>query len=105
MPESAKKRVEVRAFGHISRVFEKRGFPVPLLFDVDEPIMGTALARKLELPRGKIEVIIVTGYVQSLSHVIQPEDRLAFVPWGNAQSLPDSSLIYPQKQRMIAAGT
>jgi hypothetical protein len=46
MPESAKKRVEVRAFGHISRVFEKRGFPVPLLFYVDEPIMGTAMARK-----------------------------------------------------------
>jgi hypothetical protein len=55
MPESANKPVEVRSFGHISRVFEKRGFPVPLLFDIDEPIMGTALARKLELPGEKLK--------------------------------------------------
>lgn len=82
MKDSAKKTLEIRAFGHLSGMFEKRGLPVPLLLDIEGPITGTALAQKLEIPRGEIEVIIVNGYTQSLSYSIQPGDRVAFVPWG-----------------------
>jgi hypothetical protein len=82
MTDSAKKTLEVRAFGHLSGLFEKRGLSVPLLLDIDQPMTGTALAQKLEIPREEIEVIIVNGYTQSLSYSIQPGDRVAFVPWG-----------------------
>ena len=82
MTDSQQKKLEVRAFGHLSGIFEKRGFPAPLLLDIDEPITGTGLAQKLEIPCEEIEVIIVNGYTQSLSYVIQPGDRVAFVPWG-----------------------
>jgi hypothetical protein len=71
------KTIEVRAFGSLSTKW-----PIPLILDMREPITGTALAAKLEIPREEIEVIIVNGTAESLSHSIQPGDRVAFVPWG-----------------------
>ncbi len=82
MPERNRKTIEIRAFGHLAGMFRKKRRPAPLLLDFEEPITGAALAEKLEIPRGEIEVIIVNGFVQSLNYSIQPGDRVAFVPWG-----------------------
>jgi Mut7-C ubiquitin len=82
MPERSIKSIEVRAFGRISGLMDNKSRAVPFILDLREPITGTALADKLEIPREEIEVIIVNGTTESLSYSIQPGDRVAFVPWG-----------------------
>lgn len=82
MMKRNRKTIEIRAFGHLAEMFRKKRRSAPLLLDFEEPITGAALAEKLEIPRGEIEVIIVNGFVQSLSYSVQPGDRVAFVPWG-----------------------
>lgn len=82
MPESNRKTIEIRAFGHLTEMFTKKNLPIPFLMDIEAPIIGADLAGKLAIPRDEIEVIIVNGVVQSLRYPIQPGDRVAFVPPG-----------------------
>ncbi len=82
MTEQNRKAVEVRAFGRLSGIARKKKWPDPLRLDLRQPTTGEKLADKLEIPREEIEVIIVNGVTQSLSHAIKPGDRVAFVPWG-----------------------
>ncbi len=82
MSEPNGKTIEIRSFGRLSDIVQKKRLPTPLFLDLEEPITGNALAQKLEIPRDEIEVIIVNGVTQSLSYSIQPGDRVAFVPWG-----------------------
>jgi hypothetical protein len=82
MAERNMQTIEVRAFGGLSGVMNKNGRTVPFILNQQEPITGTALAEKLEIPGEEIEVIIVNGKAESLSSTIQPGDRVAFVPWG-----------------------
>jgi len=82
MPTLEKKTIEIRVFGRLTEIFTKKNLPIPFIVDAEEPISGTVLARKLEIPRNEIEVIIVNGVVQTLSYSIQPGDRVAFVPPG-----------------------
>ncbi len=82
MPTLERKTIEVRVFGRLAEIITKKNLPIPFTVDVEEPISGAELAKKLEIPRNEIEVIIVNGVVQALSHSIQPGDRVAFVPPG-----------------------
>jgi molybdopterin converting factor small subunit len=82
MPEPREKSIEVRVFGRLTELFEKRNRSIPFIMDIEEPITGADLAKKLEITRDAIEVIIVNGTVQALNHSIQPGDRVAFVPPG-----------------------
>jgi molybdopterin converting factor small subunit len=77
-----KKTIEVRVFGRLTEIFTQKNLPIPFLVDIEEPIIGADLARKLEIPRNEIEIIIVNGVVQALSYSIRPGDRVAFVPPG-----------------------
>lgn len=82
MTEQNKKTIEVRGFLHLDAIFRKRYGTIPLILDLDEPITGTALAEKLEIPLDQIEVIFVNGFVQALDFIINPGDRIAFLPPG-----------------------
>ena len=82
MPEPGKNTIEVRVFGGLTGIFEKKNRPIPFIMDLGEPITGIDLAKKMNIPRDAIEVIIVNGTVQALNHAIQPGDRVAFVPPG-----------------------
>ena len=77
-----KTTIEVRGFLQLDRLFKKRNWPVPLLIDLEKPITGIALAEKLEIPTDEVEILFVNGSAQSLHCVIQPGDRVAFVPPG-----------------------
>ena len=77
-----KKAIEVRGFLQLDQVFKKRNWPVPLLIDLEKPITGIELAEKLEIPIDEIEIIFVNGFAQALHCIIQPGDRVAFVPPG-----------------------
>jgi len=82
MPGSEKEATEVRVFGRLTDLFEKRNHPISFTMVLDTAITGSDLAMKLGIPSGEIEVIIVNGVVQALQYTIQPGDRVAFVPPG-----------------------
>jgi hypothetical protein len=81
MPEQDRKTIEVRGFLHLDTVFRKKG-KIPFIMDLECPITGVELAEKLEIPTQEIEVIFVNGFVQELNHMINPGDRMAFLPPG-----------------------
>lgn len=74
--------IEVRGFLHLDSIVRKVQGKMPLLLALDEPATGRNLAEKLEIPIDEIEVIFVNGFVQDLDFVINPGDRVAFLPPG-----------------------
>ncbi|CQR74767.1 hypothetical protein SOV_07950 [Sporomusa ovata DSM 2662] len=82
MCEQEKKTIEVRAFIQLSAIFKKKNWPTPLILELEEPISGTELAEKLEIPLNEIEIIFINGLAKSMNDLIQAGDRVAFVPPG-----------------------
>jgi len=82
MPEHAGRTIEVRGFLHLYKVFKEKNWSTPLIIDLEEPTTGTLLAEKLAIPLDEIEIVFVNGFAQSLDYLIQPGDRVAFVPPG-----------------------
>lgn len=82
MPEQTGKSIEVRGFLQLDKLFKDRNWPVPLIFELQEPVSGAELAVRLEIPLDEVEIIFVNGFAQSPDYVIQPGDRVAFVPPG-----------------------
>lgn len=74
--------IEVRGFGDLKKLFEERKWPFPLMVDLNEKISGLELAKKLDIPVEKIEIVFVNGKVQALNYPVKPGDRVAFVPPG-----------------------
>lgn len=75
-------KVEVRGFGDLKKLFDERGWPFPLLVDLPGETTAAALAEKLDIPPGKIEIIFVNGCARNINHPVGPGDRVAFVPPG-----------------------
>jgi hypothetical protein len=82
LSEKIGKTIEVRGFLHLNKVFKDKNWPSPLIIDLEEPITGTALAEKLEIPIDEIEIIFINGLAQAVKSLIQPGDRVAFLPPG-----------------------
>lgn len=73
----------VRMFGALHTIRRERGLEPTV--EVSIPPGGCTacdLAQQLDLPREKIEAVFVNHLVYGLDHVIQPGDRVAFVPTG-----------------------
>ncbi len=75
-------KIEVRAFGDLKKLFEQRGWGFPLMVDQEGEISAADLAQKLDLPKEKIEIVFLNGKTQRLDCLINPGDRVAFVPPG-----------------------
>jgi len=82
MSDERKKTIEIRGFLQLDAFIKKNFGGMPLILDLDEPISGVDLANKLNIPLEDIEVIFVNGFVQALDFMIQPGDRMAFLPPG-----------------------
>jgi len=82
MSEQEKKTIEIRGFLQLDEMFRKRNWPRPLIMEIEEPITGEDLAEKLGIPLDQIEILFVNGFTQNLDYVINPGDRMAFVPPG-----------------------
>ncbi len=82
MMEKEKKSIEIRGFLHLDKMFRKKHGAIPLIYNLENPITGMELAKRLEIPPHEIEVIFVNGFVQALDYSIQPGDRVAFLPPG-----------------------
>jgi len=77
-----KQRIEIRGFLQLDAFLRKKFGSMPFYIDREAPISGTELAIELDIPRKDIEVIFVNGFVQDLDYIIQPGDRMAFLPPG-----------------------
>ena len=82
MKEDTNNLLEIRGFLHLNSVLRKKYGSMPFYIDQDKPITGFDLATRLEIAHQEIEVIFVNGFVQALDFVIQPGDRVAFLPPG-----------------------
>lgn len=82
MVEKGKKNIEVRGFLHLDEHLRRKYGSMPVIMDLDQPIIGTELAEKMGVSWEEVEVIFVNGFVQALDYVIEPGDRVAFLPPG-----------------------
>ncbi len=82
MLAAAGNEVEVRAFSFLKELFDRRGWSSPLRVAVEGECTAAQLAEKLALPRKSIETVFINGMAGSLDRVVQPGDRVAFVPPG-----------------------
>lgn len=80
--EGTNKRLEIRGFMQLNSYLKKRYGSMPIFLEIDNPISGLELSKQLEIKREDIEVIFVNGFVQQLDYMIQPGDRVAFLPPG-----------------------
>jgi len=82
LAEQNKNTIEVRGFLHLYAFLRKNHGTSPLILEIEKPVTGRDLAKKLDIPFDEIEVIFVNGFVQALDYTIHPGDRLAFLPPG-----------------------
>jgi len=74
--------LEVRAFGKLYFLFEQRDWPIPLHYQLEEPLTADQLREKLEIPSADVEAVFINRTIKPLSTVLQPGDRVAYVPPG-----------------------
>lgn len=80
---STQTNTTVRMFGALHTYRRERGLePTTGVTIPPEGCAACDLARELDLPLEKIEAVFVNHLAYSLDHVIQPGDRVAFVPIG-----------------------
>lgn len=80
--EDAKKMLEIRGFLQLDAFLKKKYGKLPIFLEIDGPISGLDLSEKLGINRDDIEVIFVNGFVQQLDYLLNPGDRMAFLPPG-----------------------
>ncbi len=81
-PEIRKHQIEIRGFLKLDSYLRKKYGGMPVFIDQNEPLTGFELAEKLGINPRDVEVIFVNGFVQALDYVINPGDRMAFLPPG-----------------------
>ena len=82
MMENSSKTIELRGFLQLDAFLKKKFGTMPVFLEIDGPISGLELSKHLEIKRDDIEVIFVNGFVQQVDYIINPGDRVAFLPPG-----------------------
>ena len=80
--ENSSKTIELRGFLQLDAFLKKKFGTMPVLLEIVGPISGLELSKQLEIKRDDIEVIFVNGFVQQVDYIINPGDRVAFLPPG-----------------------
>lgn len=75
-------KIEIRGFMKLDSYLKKKYGSMPVFVEVNGPISGYELAERMEIDPEDVEVIFVNGFVQSLDYIINPGDRMAFLPPG-----------------------
>ena len=82
MMENSSKTIELRGFLQLDAFLKKKFGTMPVFLEIDGPISGLELSKQLEIKRDDIEVIFANGFVQQVDYIINPGDRVAFLPPG-----------------------
>jgi molybdopterin converting factor small subunit len=80
--DSKDKKLEIRGFLQLDSYLRKHYGSMPIHIEIEQPITGLELSNLLKISREDIEVIFVNGFVQKLDYIINPGDRVAFLPPG-----------------------
>lgn len=80
--ENSSKTIELRGFLQLDAFLKRKFGTMPVFLEIDGPISGLELSKQLEIKRDDIEVIFVNGFVQQVDYIINPGDRVAFLPPG-----------------------
>lgn len=76
------KMLEVRGFMQLDSYLRKKYGSMPFYVEIEGPISGLDLSIRLGIERDDIEVIFVNGFVHEVEYIINPGDRVAFLPPG-----------------------
>lgn len=82
MGKQKKNTIELRGFLHLDAFLREKFGSMPVILELDTAITGFGLAKRLNIPSDKIEIVFVNGSVQDLNFLINPGDRVAFLPPG-----------------------
>ncbi len=80
--EKSSRALEIRGFLQLDAFLKKKYGKLPYFLEIDAPISGVELSQQLGIQREDIEVIFVNGFVHEVEYLIQPGDRVAFLPPG-----------------------
>lgn len=80
--EKLDQMLEIRGFLQLDAFLKKKYGKMPIFLAIDAPLSGLELSQKLEINREDIEVIFVNGFVQQIDYILNPGDRVAFLPPG-----------------------
>lgn len=75
-------KIEVLAFGKLHFLFADRNWPIPMSYELKEPVTAAELRQQLDIPSEDVEVVFINRIIKPLSTVLKPGDRIAFVPPG-----------------------
>lgn len=77
------KPVVIRMFGLLHTIRKKQGMPVTVEMRLPpEGKTARQIALELQLPLDQIEAVFCNHLTFQLDHIVQPGDRVAFVPYG-----------------------
>ncbi|MCK8824801.1 hypothetical protein [Fuchsiella alkaliacetigena] len=77
------KQVEVRVFSYLKKVFDKRGWPSPVYFELEIACSAVELAQLMDLPLDELEGVFINGKAKPLDEGwVEAGDRIAFTPPG-----------------------
>lgn len=83
MTASTVNTIEIRAFMGLSELFHKRGWPTPLIWQLEAPIEVSALLDALGVAQDTVESVIINRRARPVDGtLVQPGDRIALVPPG-----------------------
>lgn len=74
--------IEVRAFGKLYFLFKERGWAYPLYYTEKETLTARELREELQIPEEDVEAVFINRKIMYQSTLLQPGDRVAFVPPG-----------------------
>lgn len=77
-----KNSLEIRGFLQLDKFLRNKFGTMPIYYPIEGPISGLDLSIELGIKREDIEVIFVNGFVQEIDYIINPGDRMAFLPPG-----------------------
>lgn len=80
--EEKSEQLEIRGFLQLDAFLRKKYGSMPFYYDIEEPVTALVLSERLGIKRKDIEVVFVNGFVQEVEVLIQPGDRIAFLPPG-----------------------
>ncbi len=76
-------KLEVRAFGKLFLLFQQRGWPQPLHYNMEaDTLTAHELRDQLDIPARDVEAVFINRTIKPLSTKLQDGDRVAFVPPG-----------------------
>lgn len=82
MGKQKKNTIELRGFLHLDAFLRKKFSSMPVILELDTAITGFDLAKRLNILPEEIEIVFINGFVQDLNVLINPGDRVAFLPPG-----------------------